>query len=60
MQDVKAIQTALARAREEKMEENFSFVSPVTLAEGTTKSVIEVLRVGVIQDRMLEITKEYA
>ena len=57
MEDKKAIATAMAKAKEMKMSETLHFVAPVTLSEDSTISDIEVLRVGIIQDRMLEITK---
>lgn len=48
----------LSSAKKEggKTPDMFHFVTPVTLSEETGTSVIEVLRVGIIQDRMLEIT----
>lgn len=57
MEDGKAIATAMSRAKQEDMSDTFHFVAPVCLSEETTTSDIEVLRVGIIQDRMLEITK---
>lgn len=57
MADGKAIATAMTKAKQAMMDETLHFVAPITLSEDSTISDIEVLRVGVIQDRMLEITK---
>lgn len=56
MEDGKAITTAMARAKSTKLNEVIHFVTPINLEEGSNVVEIELLRTGIIQDRMLEIT----
>jgi len=56
MDDGKAIAVAISRCKQMKMGERFEFTSTVELSEGSKKSEIEMLRVGTIRDRGLDIT----